>query len=107
MTEVAIKANIFRRGLAKVSDHFKNMAHDYGDVAKSVVEDSKSRPIKAGISLGTLGLIGYAVKTNPTELDLKDRLCALRQQMTLLPLPIHSTAAGLLKKWLYSLLKFP
>lgn len=98
MTEVAVKANIFRRSFNKLSDYFKNIAHDYVDVVKGVVEDSKTSPLKAGVALSVFGLTCYAIKTNPTELDFNNRLCMLRQQMSLLPVPIHSSRAGML--WL-------
>ncbi|KAI6191391.1 hypothetical protein M3Y97_00223100 [Aphelenchoides bicaudatus] len=93
MAEAVVKANIFRRGFNKVTDYFKNIGHDYADVAKNVVEDSKARPLKAGVALSAVGLIGYAIKSNPTERDFNDKLCALRQQMALLPKSIHSSRA--------------
>lgn len=95
MAEAVAKVNIFRRGFNKVTDYVKNIAHDYADVAKNVVEDSKAKPLKAAAAFSTAGLIGYALKSNPTEVDFNNRLCALRQQMALLPNTIHSTRAGL------------
>jgi hypothetical protein len=95
MTEIAAaKANIFRRGLTKVTDYAKNIAHDYADVGKNIVEDAKKRPLKATVALSTIGMLGYSIKTNPSESEFRNRLCALRQRMALLPTPIHSSKAG-------------
>jgi hypothetical protein len=99
MAEAVAKVNIFRRGFNKVTDYVKNIAHDYADVAKNVVEDSKARPLKAAAAFSTLGFIGYALKSNPTEAGFNDQLCALRQQMALLPNAIHSTRSGLFHKF--------
>lgn len=106
MTEVAVKANIFRRSFNKVTDYLKNIAHDYTDVAKNVVVDSKSHPFKAGVALSVLGFTGYALKSNPTENDFNNKLCLLRQQMSLLPTPIHSSRAGLFSEKILKLLQF-
>jgi hypothetical protein len=103
MGEVAVKVNIFRRAFNRLTEYAKNIAYDYADVAKNVVKDSRSHPLKAGISLSLIGFIGYAFKTNPSESDFKDRLCMLRQQMVLLPEPIHSLKSGLYVKMIYLL----
>lgn len=92
---VKVKVNIFRRGLNRVTEYFRNLAHDYADVAKSVVEDSRTNPLKTGATLSMVGLLVYALKTNPTEADFNNKLRMLRQEMALLPLSIHSSTAGL------------
>lgn len=92
--EVAAKANIFRRAGTRFVDYVKTLGGDYAAVSRGVFDESKARPIKAVIVTTALGGMGYALKTNPTELQLKDRLCILRQNLALLPLAIHSSRAG-------------
>ncbi|KAI6243839.1 hypothetical protein M3Y99_00048900 [Aphelenchoides fujianensis] len=88
--EVAAKANFFRRAGARIADYAKNVAADYADVGRGVLTDTKTRPFRSAVVFALLGGAGYAIATNPKELEFRDRLCALRQQMALVPKDIHS-----------------
>ncbi|KAI6205820.1 hypothetical protein M3Y94_00835900 [Aphelenchoides besseyi] len=88
--EVAVKANFFRRATTRIVDYVKNVRDDYVDVGRNLITDTKARPIKSTVIFGLLGGAAYALKTNPTETELYNRLRALRQQMVLTPSTIHS-----------------
>ncbi|CAI5452685.1 unnamed protein product [Caenorhabditis angaria] len=80
----------FQRCGQKFKEYIKNMANDYKTVAMDTVTGCKERPLKAAVVFSGLGFIGYAYKTNPSEISLKQHLCELRQRMVLVPQSEHN-----------------
>ena len=76
-----------------VQVYVQRLASDYAAVAKDVAIDSKQRPLKTMVVVAALTGLVLAYKTNPDERKLRTRLAQLRQQMVIIPMPIHSTRA--------------
>lgn len=90
----ATKPNIFKRLSRRLVDYCKAMGEDYKNSIKDAYTDSKAQPIKTSIIATALASLGYAYHTNPTEIEMRDHLAELRQQMVLVPNAIHNRKTG-------------
>jgi len=73
--------------------YWKNIAHDYKDVCVETYKEAKEKPKKATIYLIILGLLGYLLKTNPSERHFNERVITDRLELDLVGMPIRSVKA--------------
>ncbi|CAD5229501.1 unnamed protein product [Bursaphelenchus okinawaensis] len=93
MASVAAKPNLFKRGADRLVEYVKTLAHDYRTVIVETAQDSVKRPVRTSAVGAFIAFLGYANRTRPLQNELDEKLVSLRQQMTLLPLAIHSSTA--------------
>ncbi|KAI1723680.1 translocase of the inner mitochondrial membrane 29 domain-containing protein [Ditylenchus destructor] len=103
-SETSKKVSRLRRIGIATSNYIKTIATDYATVLKDICKDSRSRPLKAASYGGLLAGVIYSYKSNPDIRQLRSKVVDLRQDMTLLPAPIHNKKADAHLERLTSLL---
>lgn len=70
--------------LEKIGLYWKTLCEDYRIATRDIIEDAKNKPKKAAAVLCGLGLLGYAVKTNPDEQSFINEVASSANALLLL-----------------------
>lgn len=65
--------------------YWKGICADYREVARDVIHDARSKPLKASVIATGLGTLIVAIKTNPTEHTFRHQVLHNSNRLSLVP----------------------
>uniref|UniRef100_A0AAF5CVM5 Uncharacterized protein n=1 Tax=Strongyloides stercoralis TaxID=6248 RepID=A0AAF5CVM5_STRER len=90
VAETVTKLPLMKRIVNKIVEYSKQLKNDYKGSLEDAVADTKAKPHKALLLVGTSAFATYAFVTNPSKIDFRNIMAERRIKMASIPPSIHN-----------------